>query len=83
MPDVTFDPMACSDRPARCRRTPPAGGAALGEVFAATAGVGFVTLLLLGWPSPTARAHDGARALRRRRRGAAPAAPAGSRCRAC
>ncbi|MCW2678687.1 MAG: conserved rane protein of unknown function [Frankiales bacterium] len=26
----------------------PAGGAALGEVFAATAGVGFVTLLLLG-----------------------------------
>ena len=27
---------------------PPAGGAALGEVFAATAGVGVVTLLLLG-----------------------------------
>lgn len=27
--------------------SPPAGGAALGEVFAATAGVGFVTLLLL------------------------------------
>jgi hypothetical protein len=27
---------------------PPAGGAALGEVVAATAGVGFVTLLLLG-----------------------------------
>jgi hypothetical protein len=28
--------------------SPPAGGAAIGEVIAATAGVGFVTLLLLG-----------------------------------
>ncbi len=46
MLDVTFVPMLMTSS-LLAAGEPPAGGAALGEVFAATAGVGFVTFLLL------------------------------------